>query len=165
MNSHRVYRQWLIWYVSGELPVNQARALRHHLDSCPVCARWFEEQLELWRMLSEWRLPEVTVASNRELEWRLELERSRGSSHAVAYGAAEWAPWRLVVAAAVTCALALVLSLPNRPGVATRSEPGTLVELERIEQVLEDLEMLQQLDLGLDEPGAGPQVSTVGTGV
>ena len=49
-------REWLLEYSAGRLDGERASMLERHVEACPACARFVEEQRVVWDALGQWEI-------------------------------------------------------------------------------------------------------------
>jgi anti-sigma factor RsiW len=131
----------LIDYCAGRLDPQAAAALEEHFAVCAGCRLRMESQRAVWATLDEWAAPPVSAGFNRQLYAKLDrLERSA------------W--WRLHLRPALSLAgisvlaLGLLVMRPPAPvAVPQQQALADTLDADRLEQALDDAEMLRQLSI------------------
>jgi anti-sigma factor RsiW len=135
----------LLDYASGRLAPAAAAVLERHLEGCERCRAWANSQKAVWSALETWEAPPAAAGFDRELYQRIEREWRR----------AWWVPPLLRLRPALSLALASVLVffafLIQFPRPARQIE---MVDADRLERALDDMEMLRELSLS---PAPAPQ--------
>jgi hypothetical protein len=124
----------LLDYSARRLNEDAAAALERHMQLCPECRQFGEQQRVLWTALDAWEPASVSADFQRRFWARAaEAERRRW-----------WTgiSWKPAVPVAAVCALLLVGSLQTAPPPAQASDSA---EAEQVEQVIADLDLLAQL--------------------
>jgi anti-sigma factor RsiW len=127
----------LLDYGCGRLAPAAAAVLERHLEDCDRCRAWVNSQKAVWFSLEAWEAPAATASFDRDLYLRIEREGRR----------AWWRP-PLRLRPALSLALASVLVffafLIQFPRPARQIE---MVDADRLERALDDMEMLRELSL------------------
>lgn len=149
----------LLAYCTRKLDPAARAAFERHIQSCPDCQTFSEQQKLVWEALEAWEALPVSSDFDERLYRRIsELEAAR-TAGLRGWLAGMLQPLRAVwpVAAASMVALAvLLLRAPVAP--PPEADTAELVEIERAEQTLEDLQMLRTLHLmaRAEAPAAQP---------
>lgn len=137
-------REWLLEYSAGRLDGERASMLEHHVEACPACARFVEEQRVVWDALGQWETPDLSTDFNRRLYQK--IDRAQPSSWLHRF-------WRPLVPVAALCLLivaGVVLRTPTA-GVNPAGSRVESVEPEQVERTLDDLQMLRELSMTPDQ--------------
>lgn len=139
----------LLAYCARRLDLETAAVLEHHMESCPACRTFHENQKAVWRALDLWEAMPVSDDFDRRLYNRIETE-----------GSPLWRrllrPLQPLLArqsiplAAAACLLVMAGILLEHPGNLTTPVPPTraeVVQAEQVERTLEDLELLREFQL------------------
>lgn len=143
----------LLTYCARNLDPETQRILERHITQCPQCRAFAEQQKAVWEALDAWEALPVSPDFDQRLYRRIE---AAGQSARPA-GWLAWVPRPLPLAAAsVVLAAVLLLRAPERPA-APEADQVELLEVERAELALEDIEMLRTLNLLARVERPGPQ--------
>jgi hypothetical protein len=134
----------IIGYGARTLDPEQQRELERHLKICGRCRELAEAQRAVWSALEAWPTAVVSENFDERLYRRIALERQNS-------GWRSWFPtsWsmRPAVPVGVACAALVAAFLLKDP--ALRSMPEASIQpkpaIEKVEQALDDMEMLTQL--------------------
>lgn len=137
-------REWLLEYSAGRLDRELTAMVERHVEACPACARFVEEQRVVWDALSQWESPDLSADFNRRLYHR--IDQVQPSS---------WVErllrpfWRPMVPVAATCLLIVAGVALHTPtaGLNPARAHVESVEPEQVERTLDDLQMLRELAL------------------
>lgn len=127
----------LLDFSAGRLDPLRAAELSRHMDVCPACAVYRDEQAVLWTAMDEWRPEPVDVGFNRAV-WR-KIDEAERTPWYRSLGVLKQA---LALAAAV-----LVVSvgfLFDHNPVPTPAV--TIGEVEQVEEALDDVQLLRQFE-------------------
>ena len=135
----------LLDYSAGRLDARRAAMLAQHMETCPECATFRQEQKAVWDALDLWEPAPVSMDFNRRLWQRI--------------GAAAEAPWYTVLAESLrfanwkpaiplTAAVLLIAAgfLLDHPGTRNSAAGISVTEADQVEQTLDDIQLLHQLD-------------------
>ncbi|HUI78005.1 MAG TPA: zf-HC2 domain-containing protein [Bryobacteraceae bacterium] len=133
-------REWLVEYSAGRLDRERAVMVERHVEACPACARFVEEQRIVWNALGQWDAPELSADFNRRLYQR--VDRAQPSSWLQRF-------WRPLVPVAALCLLIVAGVVLRAPIAGLNPAPsrGESVEPEQVERTLDDLQMLREMAL------------------
>lgn len=67
----------LLAYSSNRLDADRAVLLQRHVESCPACRRFVENQAAVWEALDLWKPEPVSADFDRRLYQRIEQQVSR----------------------------------------------------------------------------------------
>jgi anti-sigma factor RsiW len=128
-------REWLLDYSAGRLDRQHAVMVERHLEACPDCARFVDEQRVVWKALGQWEPQEISADFNRRLYQKIDQAKP-----------ASWLQllWRPLVPVAAACLLLVAGVALHTPTATPRMES---VEPEQVERTLDDLQMLRELAL------------------
>ena len=134
----------IIAYGARALDPEQQRKLEQHLKLCARCRELAEAQRAVWSALEAWPTTVVSENFDERLYRRIALERQNS-------GWRSWFPasWsmRPAVPVGVACAALIAAFLLKDP--ALRPLPQSSIHpkpaIEKVEQALDDMEMLTQL--------------------
>ena len=148
----------LLAYVSGRLASPAALEIEQHAADCAACAAFLKEQKAVWEALDSWKAPAVSAGFDQGLYRRIEQAEDGGWWSRLRPGWRVPFPRRtLAVAAACAVVLVAVLLQPHAKIIAPGEARGEKLDIEQLEKTLEDLDMLQQLNLGSKtQPEAPP---------
>jgi len=138
----------LLAYCARKLEPETRAVLERHMERCPECRAFAEQQKAVWEALDAWE--GAPVSEDFDVRLFARIERDRRTSRR--------ARLRLhVPVAAASLLLAAVLWLRSPWwSAAPESEDTSVVEVETVEAALEDIEMLRALELlaRADVPGS-----------
>ncbi len=140
----------LLAYCARKLEPRTAAILERHMESCPDCRAFGDEQRAVWAALDRWDAQPVSTVFDRRLYQRIEAEEHRGWwDRAVRpWLPRDWRPAFPLAAASVLVAAVLLFRSPGPVGFPEANQAEVLdMDLERVERTLDDLEMLRQLNL------------------
>jgi len=134
----------LLAFSTGRLTPPEAAKLEPHVESCPVCRKFVENQRAVWRALDVWEAPPVTADFDRRLFQCIEQSESWHD---------RWIrPLRLLLVrqglpiAATACLIVVAGLVSQRPAeVAVPRPTQAAVETlqpDQVDHVLDDLQML-----------------------
>jgi anti-sigma factor RsiW len=128
-------REWLLDYSAGRLDRQHAVMVERHVEACPDCARFVDEQRRVWEALGQWEPQEISADFNRRLYQKIDQAKP-----------ASWLQllWRPLVPVAAACLLLVAGVALHTPTATPRVES---VEPEQVERTLDDLQMLRELAL------------------
>ena len=139
-------KEWLLEYSAGRLDRERTAMVERHLEACPACAQFVEQQCVVWDALSQWESPDLSADFNRRLYQR--IDRAQPSSWVGRFLRPFWRPMVPVAAACLLIVAGIALHTPtaalNRDTSRARVES---VEPEQVERTLDDLQMLRELAL------------------
>jgi anti-sigma factor RsiW len=133
-------REWLLEYSAGRLDRERTSMMERHVEACPACARFVQEQRVVWDALGQWETPDLSADFDRRLYQR--IDRAQPSSWLQRF-------WRPLVPVAAVCLLivaGVVLRTPTA-GVNPAHSRVESVEPEQVERTLDDLQMLRELSM------------------
>ncbi len=139
-------REWLLDYSAGRLDRERTAMLERHIGTCPVCARFVEEQRVVWDALSQWESPELSADFNRRLYHK--IDQVQPSSWVERVLRPLWRPMVPVAAACLLILAGVALHTPTA-GINPDTSHARVesVEPEQVERTLDDLQMLRELAL------------------
>jgi len=137
-------REWLLEYSAGWLDRERASMLERHVETCPACARFVEEQRVVWDALGQWESPELSADFNRRLYQK--IDRAQPSSWLLRFLHPLWRPLVPVAAMCLLIVAGVVLHTPTATVNPARSHVES-VEPEQVERTLDDLQMLRELSM------------------
>lgn len=148
----------LLAYAAGRLAPPAALEIEQHAADCGACTAFLAEQKAVWGALDSWEAPAVSASFDQGLYRRIEQAEDGGWWSRLRGG---WrVPFRgrtLTVAAAFAVILVAVLLQPHAKVIAPGEARGEKLDIDQVEKTLEDLDMLQQLNLGSQaQPEAPP---------
>lgn len=134
----------LLAYCARKLDPETVRVLERHMEQCPDCQVFSQQQRAVWEALDAWEALPVSPDFDERLYQRIEASARRGRGLALLPA---WlrAPAPLAVASALLVAV-LLLKAP-RPAASPEFNQADWVEVEGVEKALEDIEMLRTLNL------------------
>lgn len=131
----------LMDYCAGKLDPRAAAALQEHLAVCVDCRRWAESQRAVWAALDAWVAPPVSAGFDRRLYEALDKQERPA-----------W--WRLHLRPALSLAgisvlaFGLLLTRSPKPVIVPQQQAlADTLDPDRLEQALDDAEMLSQLSV------------------
>ena len=134
----------LLEYSAGRLNGQPRLSLERHIESCPRCALFQEEQNAVWTALNSWEAPPVSMDFNRNL-WR----RIDAVAALPWYRELRLNIWKPAVPLAAAVALMTAGFLWDHP-MARKTAHFSATEAIQVEQVLDDIQLLHQLDAASD---------------
>lgn len=137
-------REWLLEYSAGRLDREYAAMVEQHIEACPACARFVEEQRVVWDALSQWESPDLSADFNRRLYHK--IDQVQPTSWVERFLRPFWRPMVPVAAACLLIVAGVALHTPTR-GVNAVNPRVESVEPEQVERTLDDLQMLRELAL------------------
>jgi|WetSurMetagenome_2_1015567.scaffolds.fasta_scaffold239696_2 hypothetical protein len=123
--------------------------LTRHVEGCPACAKYCDEQMRLWSLLDVWTVEPPAEVCDAHLLTRLQAAERPGL-RSLLRGWLAGISWKPAIPAAALFAVwvAFTTPAPAPVPVHTVTTPAAqTVEAEQAASTLEDLEMLQQLKL------------------
>jgi len=138
-------REWLLEYSAGRLDRERTSMMERHVEACPACARFVQEQRVVWDALGQWETPDLSADFDRRLYQR--IDRAQPSSWLARFLRPFQPLWRPMVPVAAMCLLivaGVVLHTPTA-GVNPAHARVESVEPEQVERTLDDLQMLREL--------------------
>lgn len=140
----------LLDYCARTLDAATAALLERHIEICPACQTFQQEQQAVWRALDDWETSRVSPDFDRRLYRRIEAEAA--TPWWTRMGSLSWVSWKPAVPLAAICltlvAAAIFDSPAELPSPDTRGQVRVeTVQVDQMERTLEDLEMLSQFDL------------------
>ena len=136
----RENREWLVEYSAGRLDRERTPLLERHVEACPACARFVEEQRIVWNALGQWETPDVSADFNRRLYQK--IDQAQPSPWLRRF-------WRPLVPVVAMCLLIVAGVILHTPTVAVNPVHSRVesVEPEQVERTLDDLQMLREMAL------------------
>lgn len=139
----------------GELPADQAEAVRRHLDNCPLCRKDFENLEHTDDLIRHMPSPALSADFDRRFWNRVaEMDERRSTWQGLRFW---FTGWRPLVASGLAAGLVAMMTLFFARN--TDITPEDLFIAEHIElldniDVIEKLDMLEQWDeiAGMKEP-------------
>jgi anti-sigma factor RsiW len=136
----------LLDYCARKLSPAARATLDRHIEVCPACRRFRDQQQALWNALEAWEPDEASLGFDRRLAARFDEEDRRPA----------WAGWFAGVSLKPAIPLAAVLCLwvigtrwfsahPPKPAPPDPPAIVETLEVDQVETTLDDLEMLGQL--------------------
>lgn len=139
----------LLDYCAQTLSAEQTAEFEIHLRQCADCSRVVEAQKEVWGALEAWTPPPVPINFDARLyariseeqavpAWRLWLSR-------VFHPPVPYPLWKSAVPLIAACAVlaaGLAVRMPDAPHVEQRQLHADKVDIEKVEQTLEDFDIL-----------------------
>lgn len=144
----------LLAYCARRLDPETEKILARHMAQCPECRAFEEQQRAVWEALDAWEALPVSEDFDERLYRRIE---AAGRRRAWLGGLPTWLPRRLPLAAASVVLAAVLLLRSPQPPAAPEADRVELLDVERAEMALEDIEMLRTLDLMARVERPGPQ--------
>jgi len=143
-------------YCAGTLRREEAQRFEDHLVGCEQCRRIVEAQKAVWASLDTWEEEPVPADFNRKVYQRIDaLDRQPWWKRWLdGEGRVIWKPIAGVTAAAAVLAVVLLLRpapVPVAPAAETKSAAAESVDPDKLEQALQDMDMLQHLSSGAGE--------------
>jgi hypothetical protein len=142
----------LLEFSARRLDAEAAEVLARHMASCPECARFADEQSQVWNALDEFEATPVSEDFDARLYARIDAEAKRGFWTRVLGDRFAWKPAVSFAGALATAAVAVVLAVPpnraDQPSVTSPDAARAELDAEQVERTLEDLDMLRQLGVG-----------------
>ena len=142
----------LLDYSAGRLDARRAAMLAQHMETCPECATFRQEQKAVWDALDLWEPAPVSMDFNRRLWQRIEATTA-APWYTVLFESLRFGNWKPAIpltAAVLLIAAGFVLVHPQTRSAAA----GVSVrEADQVEQTLDDIQLLHQLD-AVTPPGA-----------
>jgi anti-sigma factor RsiW len=135
----------LLDYSAGRLDAARAGALALHMETCPKCASFRDEQTAVWNALDLWEPAPVSVDFNRQLWQRIEAAAAAPWYQRLGESLrfANWKPVIPLTAAILVIATGFLL---DHPGAQSPAPGVSVTEADQVEQTLDDIQLLQQLD-------------------
>jgi len=133
-------REWLLEYSAGQLDRERTAMIERHMEACPACARFVEEQRVVWDALGQWESPELSADFNRRLYQK--IDQAQPSSWLQRF-------WRPMVPVAAMCLLIVAGVVLHTPTAVVNPVHSHVegVEPEQVERTLDDLQMLRELSM------------------
>src|SRR5581483_4149182 len=137
----------LLAYSSGRLDSENAIAVRRHLDACPACTKFVDQQAAVWEALELWKAEPVSADFDRRLYQRIEQQ--------VSWWDMLLRPFRplfghqglpIAAAAGVLIMAGLLLDRPTPPAVAPQSAQVEALQPEQVIHAVDEVEMLSQFN-------------------
>ncbi len=134
----------IIAYGARTLDPEQLRELEQHLEICARCRELADAQRAVWSALEAWPTAVVSDNFDERLYRRIALERNNS-------GWRSWVPssWSLRPAVPVFAACAALFAAFLLKDPALRTAPQASIQpkpaIEKVEQALDDMDMLTQL--------------------
>jgi len=150
----------LLAYCARKLDPQTAAVLEQHMENCPDCRAFGETQKQVWAALDAWEARPVSPGFDRRLYRTIEAEEHGSWRQRFLQ---PLMPLRLrpafpLAAASVLAAAVLLLRAPEAVEFPEPAQ-AEMVDVERLEKTLEDLEMLRQLNLmARAEPAPSPSM-------
>jgi hypothetical protein len=137
----------LLDYSAGRLSAPLRALLAQHMEGCAACTAFRREQAFVWDALDLWEPAPVSMDFNRNL-WRRIDAAAAAPWYKKLADALQLANWKPVLP--LTAAVALIAAgfLLDHPGARKAQAGFTLNEAQRVEQTLDDIQLLHQLDSG-----------------
>jgi anti-sigma factor RsiW len=136
-------REWLLEYSAGRLDRARTAMIEQHVEACPACARFVEEQRVVWAALGRWESPELSADFDRRLYQR--IDQAQPSSRLRRWFQPLWRP---MVPVAATCLLIVAGVMLHTPTASVNPVHSVeSVEPEQVERTLDDLQMLRELSM------------------
>jgi len=141
----------LLAYGAGTLDAERAGLLHQHASECSDCRALMAAQKNLWNVLDEVGVPDVSADFDARLYARIAAEDAQVSwkrslqtwLHGFAPGGISWKPLAVGAAAAAVLSVGLVVRIPQVHESEVRSEVHSeAMDAEQVEVSLEDLEIL-----------------------
>ena len=145
----------LLDYSARRLDAARTLTLEQHMENCPDCALFRNEQAVVWDALDAWEPMPVSVDFNRRLWQRIDAAATACwyTRLADALRLANWKPAFPLAVAILLIAGGFLLDHPAdkvaAPDVSTQGasiQDVSLTEADQLEQTLDDIQMLHQLD-------------------
>jgi len=137
-------REWLLEYSAGRLDRERTAIIERHMEACPACARFVEEQRVVWDALGQWESPELSADFNRRLYQK--IDQAQPSSWLAKFLHPFWRPMVPVAATCLLIVAGVVLHTPTAVVNPAHSRVES-VEPEQVERTLDDLQMLRELSI------------------
>ncbi|MDE3168301.1 MAG: hypothetical protein KGN36_21035 [Acidobacteriota bacterium] len=139
----------LLDYATRRLDPDRAAILSRHMEVCPACRRFAEEQRAMWSALDGWEAAPVSADFDRRLYRRIEGEAS--------WRERLFSPFRLLLAyrgvpaAAAAClviAATLLVQHPSQPVPAPAPPEMANVEVqpEQVEKALDAMDLISEFN-------------------
>jgi len=139
----------LLAWCARKLDPETSALLERHIEHCPECRAFADQQRAVWEALDAWEAAPVSEDFDVRLFQRIGHEPQARRRGAVS----GWLRFRVPVAAA-SLLLAAVLLLRSPHPLGAPDERVGISEVENAEMALEDIEMLRTL--GLMAPADAP---------
>jgi anti-sigma factor RsiW len=140
----------LLSYSARRLDPGSAAVLEAHMESCPACREFRNEQQALWKTLDQWEALPVSLDFDRRLFRKIE-EQEQLSWWSRVFGPLGSMLWRPALPLAATACLMLVAGFvsigPDKVTAPVALESPQVREVEQVEKALDDLDMLRQFDI------------------
>jgi len=113
--------------------------MRRHVALCESCRQVVEGQQSLWSALDAWEAPEVSAGFDQALARRIET--------APFYQRwLEYFSWKPALSAVAVAAALLAVVTLREPAAAPVPAEADVADVEKLEQALEDIEILTVLN-------------------
>ena len=132
----------LLAWCARRLDPETCALLDRHIEQCPECRAFAEQQKAVWEALDAWEA--LPVSEDFDARLFQKIGPALRTSRVVIPG---WLRFRAPLAAASLLLAAVLLLRPLDPFIPTGDEPLGLPEVENAEMALEDIEMLRTLGL------------------
>jgi anti-sigma factor RsiW len=135
----------LLDYSAGRLDARRSAMFAQHMENCPDCAAFRQEQKAVWDALDLWEPAPVSMDFNRRLWHRIAAaaEAPWYTSLAESLRFANWKPAIPLTAAVLLIAAGFLL---DHPGHRNPGAGISVREADQVEQTLDDIQLLNQLD-------------------
>src|SRR5689334_10903068 len=139
----------LLDYCSRKLSAETAGLFERHMEMCPACRRFAEEQRAVWSALDTWEVQPVSADFDRNLYQRIEKSRSwrdslsRWLRPVMAYHGVPAA-----VAACLVLAAGIMIQQSNTPVPPTTPDVANAVDVqpEQVESALDAMDVLSEFN-------------------
>ncbi len=138
----------LLAYSSGTLEPESAVRLQRHLEACPGCRQFVEDQTAVWQALDSWEAPPVSADFDRRLYQRIERQVSWWDLLIRPFR--PLIPSRSLPIAAAAGVLVMAGFLLDRPAVAPAPSPQSAqveaLQPDQVQHAVDEVEMLNQFN-------------------
>jgi anti-sigma factor RsiW len=152
----------LLDYSAGRLAPDKAAAFERHMKICPDCAGIGMEQKAVWDALGSWEAGPVNADFNRRLWQRIDAANAAPWYRQLARSLrfTSWKPAVPLAAAVLMVAAGFVLD-HSASRTSVRGTPAadsvSVGDANRVEQTLEDIQLLHQFDSTTAQSGGSPK--------
>jgi len=134
----------LLAFSTNKLAPPEAAELQRHLESCPGCREFVENQRAVWQALDAWEAPPITADFDRRLYQRIEQAETWRDRWLRSWSVL-FVRQGLPVAAAA-CLIVVAALVSRRPADVAAPRPTQAVvenlQPDQVDHALDDLQML-----------------------